>query len=316
MSLLLKSRLLVSVQSDQDTRSDGFELLQLRAVVSGALDGGFAYYTQVEAASSPALVDAYVSYHPVPWIGLTLGRMKMPFAKEYLTSRTSLSFVDRSEIVLLTALKRGIGAQLSGGLLDKRLNYNLGVYNGTDMQAMDWGRQFLGAARIEAIPFQTALGHFKLSLAVGANAAYGMAEKLVFSQVAVLGDVGSFEGARALTGADMTLHIGPAWIAAEGIYGHYESRISPLTFDVSGGYAELGATLLPDRFDIMLRYDALWVPHTDSFNQFVIAGLRVFATEFFTVQLNYAWGFGTQSGQPQGIYWSRNQLIAAFQLLL
>lgn len=311
ISLLLRTRVLASVQEVQDTRADGFELRQLRAIVSGRL-GDFSYFSQVEAIQTPALVDAMVRYQPLDAIGLSVGRMKMPYSREYLITRPDLTFIDRSEIVLATAPTRSTGAQLQGGFLDGRLGYLVGAFNSGGLDQLEWGRRLLYVGRLTGTPLRLdALGR-EWAIELGANGAYAAEELLDLSGAVPLAELGAFTGSRLLLGGDVHLALGPAWLTVEGSYGRYQRQdasdeAAPW---VAGGFAEVGADLVRDVVDVMVRYDGLYASHRDRYNQFVIVGTRIDATDFFRVQLNYAWGSGSAT------FWSRNQVIACFQLTL
>ena len=311
ISLTLRTRVLASVQELRDTRDDGFELRQLRATVSGQL-GDLSYFSQVEAAQAPALVDAYVTYLPVAALGLSVGRMKMPFSREFLISRPDLTFIDRAEIVLAAAPTRSTGAMLLGGFFDQRLRYQLGAYQSGGLDELEWGRRLLYVGRVSGTPLRLdALGR-RWAVELGVNAAYADQEQLDLSSITPLAELGVIDGRRILAGADLHLQLGPAWLTAEGIYGRYQRLDEPAENApwVAGGFAEAGAELVRDVVGVMLRYDALYAAHRDRYNQFVIVGTRVDPTEFFRIQLNYAWGTGGAS------FWSRNQVIACFQLTL
>ncbi|MFH1807913.1 MAG: porin [Pseudomonadota bacterium] len=315
ISLLLKTRILASVQEVPDTRSDGFQIRQLRAVVSGKLGHGFDYYTQIDAASSRPLIDAIIGWGPIDALKLSLGQMKTPFSGEFLISRPDLSFIERSEAQLAISANRSVGAQLSGHFLDQHLSYRAGVFNGEGFDALEWGRSLLYVGRVQAVPLDLHLRSQNFQWTVAINAAYGPRAILELGDIRPLSLAGTLDGSRLLAGADSRLQLGPVWLAGEWLYGLYDGHSSTrgtTSFFATGGYGEAGMSLVPGTVDIMVRYDALYASVSEVYTQFILFGVRVFATDFLRIQLNYAWGpgYGTSS------YWSPNQLQAAFQLLL
>ena len=102
------------------------------------------------------LQDAYLEIRYFPKASLRAGKFKTPFGLERLQSATDIQFVERG---LPTGLvpNRDLGIQLSGDLAKKRLNYAVGVFNGTlDGGSVDGdtndGKDYV--ARVFATPFQ------------------------------------------------------------------------------------------------------------------------------------------------------------------
>lgn len=103
------------------------------------------------------LQDAYLEIRYFSKASLRAGKFKTPFGLERLQSATDIQFVERG---LPTSLvpNRDLGIQLSGDLAKKRLNYAVGVFNGTlDGGSVDGdtndGKDYV--ARVFAMPFQT-----------------------------------------------------------------------------------------------------------------------------------------------------------------
>lgn len=311
LDVRLKLRILGGVQAEHDTRRDGFEFQQVRAQAGGRLDK-FFYHLQVDAVASPVVVDALIGYQPWRALGFAIGRTKVPFSGEYLVDDTQIEFAERSEIVNAVAPKRQIGMQLDGAVASSRVRYRIGAYNGADMRQLDWARRLLYAGRIEGTPLKLDFKSQQVGLDLGVNGAFGWAERIDFSALAPFAPVGPWAGSRLLAGADGRLRLGPAWLAGESIFANYsgDETIGARSFWAWGGYAEVGAQLLPRVVEIKVRYDALYATSSERYNQFIIGGITVFPTEFLRVHLDYAWGTG------RGIFWSPHQVLACFQLLL
>jgi len=307
----LKLRMLVGVQAEPDTRRDGFEIQQLRAQAGGRLDK-FFYHLQVDAMAQPIVVDALIGYQPWRALGLAIGRTKVPFSGELLVDDARIELAERSEIVNAVAPKRAVGAQLDGAVADNRVRYRVGAYNGADMRQLDYGRRLLYAGRLEGSPLKLEFKSQQVGLDLGVNAAFGWADRLDFTTVTPFAAAGHWAGLRLLAGADGRLRLGPAWLAGESIFANYagDEKAAARSFWAWGGYAEVGAQLVPRTLEIKVRYDALYSTSSEQLNQFVIGGITAFPTEYVRIHLNYAWGTG------RGIFWSPHQVLACFQLLL
>lgn len=92
------------------------------------------------------LLDAYVDYSFVPdQLVLRIGQSKRPYAREAITSSAQLQFVDRSLTSLFFGGGRDIGIAIQNNYQNSpRLEYALGVYNGTGIRT-----RILGSVEID-----------------------------------------------------------------------------------------------------------------------------------------------------------------------
>lgn len=308
--LTLKARGLATVQQINDTSDDGFSFSQVRLVMRGQLDDGFSYKGQIDVSRSPALIDAILTYAAFPFLKFSIGRMKPPFSREYLTTRSRIDFADRAQVVQLLSPDHSQGLRISGSLLGEGLEYALGAYHAPAMQQMDFGRSLLYSGRLVLNPLRTRIMQQDVNLSLGFSGSYGRSEAKDFSDHLSLHELADWSGERMLIGADGQFKFAELRLVWEYIYGRLRSTPQQAHWvQVNGAYASLIYTLLPERLEMMLRYDALQTSLDPMLSQFAIVGLRVYATDFFRVQLNYAWG--PQQGRNES--WSPNQLRAAFQ---
>lgn len=115
--------------------SDGFLFRRIRPsieadfgqYVSLRITPEFAGAGDAEAAS---LVDAYIDLKFSPAATVRAGKVKGPISLERLQSGGSLGFVERGFPAEL-APNRDLGVQLQGDLFGAKLNYIVGVYDGT-----------------------------------------------------------------------------------------------------------------------------------------------------------------------------------------
>jgi phosphate-selective porin OprO and OprP len=125
---------------------------------------------------SAQLYDAYLELRYFSRAAVRAGKFKAPVGLERLQSGTDVWFVERG---LPTSLvpSRDVGFQLSGDLVKNRLNYAIGVFDGSvdgallDTDSGD-GKDYV--ARLFATPFQSASAQHPLSgLGIGIAATKG-----------------------------------------------------------------------------------------------------------------------------------------------
>lgn len=128
------------------------------------------YRLQVEFASSPKIVDAYVQYTPCGALNIKVGQYKVPFSIEntdYPPLRLELidypmalqRLMGLSEPIgggTLASTGRDMGATLWGGLIERDgyrlINYDFGVFNGSGINTKDKNRSKDIAARLTLKP--------------------------------------------------------------------------------------------------------------------------------------------------------------------
>lgn len=138
-------------QLDEKGKIDGFDIRRARLDVKGTISPYWSYRVQFDLAGSPKLIDAYAELKLNDYFNFTIGQAKIPFSLENLSSSNKLELIDRSQVVeALTARGkdvggnqngRDIGIQLGGTLLKSKdrpvLDYRVGVYNGSGINAVD-----------------------------------------------------------------------------------------------------------------------------------------------------------------------------------
>jgi phosphate-selective porin OprO/OprP len=122
------------------------------------------------------LQDAYLEFKYFPKATLRAGKFKAPLGLEQLQADQDLAFVERALPTNLVP-NRDLGIQLSGDLGKNRLNYAVGVFDGTpdgaSVDADSNNRKDL-VARLFATPFQTlAIDNPLKGLGVGIAASTG-----------------------------------------------------------------------------------------------------------------------------------------------
>ncbi len=122
----------------------------------------------VDFAGTPRVLDLHVRYSPVREFGAQIGQFFIPFSIEsQSSSSTKLEFINYATVISRLALMgedvsglkvsgRQLGAQIFGGFFHKEgydiLEYNLGVFNGSAINAKDANKSKDIVARLMVHP--------------------------------------------------------------------------------------------------------------------------------------------------------------------
>lgn len=183
-------RLRGGMQSDgrhyagDSTVKDTFLLRRVRPIIEGTVYGKFDYRLMFDfasgvssgAANNGSILDAYGDLRLSPEFNLRVGKFKEPVGLERLQSWGNLRFVERGFPTQLVP-NRDTGLMLHGELFDARLNYQLGVFNGTpdggssDFDATDSSKDV--AARVFTHPFRASDAPALRGLGFGVAGTFG-----------------------------------------------------------------------------------------------------------------------------------------------
>lgn len=157
--------------------NDGFLLRRARPIFSGTVYRDFDFmFVPDFGGSSVQIVDAYINYRYQPWLQLRAGKFKVPVGLEHLQSDPVTFFNERSIVTSLVP-NRDIGFQLWGDVLDGRLSYAAGVFNGvgdgrsSSNADFEDHREFAG--RVFATPFKKSDNRFLSGLGFGVGGSWG-----------------------------------------------------------------------------------------------------------------------------------------------
>ena len=152
--------------------SNTFYLHRARLSLTGdAAKDKIDYRLQVDMAGSPKICDLYFRYKPLKGLNLELGQFKIPFSYENENcGPTTVEFIEYSYITTYLvrnngtydgingATGRDIGFQLYGSIFERDgysiLNYNVGVFNGSGINAKDHNSSKDYIARLIIKPFK------------------------------------------------------------------------------------------------------------------------------------------------------------------
>jgi len=138
--------------------TDGFRIRRARFSLKGAILENINYKLQIDTVKSPILLDALIEVKLISHAKLTFGQFKVPFSLENLSSSSDLDTINRSLTVEKLCPGRDIGAQGRDiGLVFKgqfsKIEYALGVFNGSGINKTDSNDQKDAAGRLVFYPF-------------------------------------------------------------------------------------------------------------------------------------------------------------------
>ncbi|MBQ9137829.1 MAG: porin [Alistipes sp.] len=158
------------------TSTSTFHLRRARVTMQGDVYKGkkgakASYRLQLDFCRTPVIVDLWAKYQPVNQFGVQVGQFKLPFGIEntdynalklefinYAQAIQRLARLGSGDMTGISSTGRDIGAQIYGGFIKKDgysiLNYELGVFNGSGINAKDNNKTKDIAARFTVQPLQ------------------------------------------------------------------------------------------------------------------------------------------------------------------
>lgn len=231
---------LIQAQSEIGDRGDSrfsddhdrVYLRRARVNVGGTLLEDFDFRIETELAGTlanssglrAALTDGYVHWTRYPQATVRIGQFKTGYGFEQLESDARLFVPERSLANDRLTLGRQLGVQLMGDLLDKRVSYMAGAFNGNGANSSgNDDERFLTLARVAAVPFE--------GWSIGIN---GYRSR----------DANG--GERTGWGADTQFTAGPFELWAEYLAG-------AAGIDAGGGYVQASYYLIPKRLQAVAK---------------------------------------------------------------
>jgi len=225
-------------QYTHDGSTDTLTIPRARFTLEGQITKFVRYKVQADVAKSPALIDVMMDLSLFKQSLLRLGQFKVPFSQESLTASSDHDTISLPRSVQslspgrdINASGRDIGAYVL--VSTSRLDLYAGLFNGAGINKADTNKEKDLAGRLLVTPLQ--------ALKVGASGYLGHYSAQA-GQPAVCRDRAGLE--MALNTSGLTLR-GEYILAKDGAVS---SR---------GGYAILGYSFLPDKFQAVVRFDSL-----------------------------------------------------------
>lgn len=209
------------------------------------------------------MTDGFINWNRYPAAIVKVGQFKTPFGFEQLFADSRLVTMERSLVNDRLTLSRQLGVQLGGDLLEKRLSYAVGAFNGNGVNNnFNDNDRFLVVGRLSGSAWQGKLFGQTASLSVGANTFRSTdtniplgAEFAFDSTPASAEHDNIFAGDRVGTGLDSQLKIGPLELWVELLDSRFEptSRRPRAEVESRGGYAQASYFVLSDRLQLALK---------------------------------------------------------------
>jgi phosphate-selective porin OprO and OprP len=230
------------------------------------LEGEFAGTLANTSGLRAQLTDAYITWNRYPSATVRVGQFKTPFGFEQLYSDPRLFTLERSLVNDRLTLSRQLGTQVGGDLLDKRLTYAVGAFNGNGANNnFNDDDRFLVAGRIAGVPWQGKLFGQRASWGVGGgfytsddtNVSPG--GEFAFDSTPTTPERdGIFSGKREGFGVDSQLQCGPVELWAEYLTTEWKTDSGrPLaSVESEGWYAQGTVYVIPDKLQLVLKLES------------------------------------------------------------
>jgi phosphate-selective porin len=211
------------------------------------------------------MTDGFINWNRFAGANVRAGQFKTPFGFEQLYGDPRLLTIERSLANDRLTLNRQIGVQLGGDLLDKRLSYAVGTFNGNGVNTNANDNDKLDTVgRLSGIPWQGELAGGKASWSIGVDGftaddtALALSADLGIDSTPTTGDRdGIFTGKRRGFGVDSQLVTGPFELWVEYLKTRYEpaDHIPSARFQAVGGYVQASLFLVPKKLQIVLKQE-------------------------------------------------------------
>lgn len=235
--------------------TDTFRVRRARLKFAGNVyNKNIGYEMEYEFARSEML-SAFLQYScDKTGMWARIGQTHVPFDFEALTSTSSLQFVDRSLAYAFFGIpdQREPGLNLGGALMDKMIEFNLGVFNGEGINAVNANNEFRYAGRLVV----NAMGHHgydysdvkdseEPAVALGFGAMYNDTPGIAAAAGTADKQVTSFSGDLGAKYRGMSAH--------GSIYFQSSDLPTGASTDDTGWMAQVGYFLMPKEFEVAAR---------------------------------------------------------------
>lgn len=121
----------VGIDDKNDTTTDQMVVRRARPIIQGTVHKNYAFYLMPDFGNGQnRLTDAYVEAKYLPEISLRAGKFKPSVGLEELQPDSAGVLTDRGVVSNLVS-NRDVGVQVYGNVLDKTVEYQAGLLNGT-----------------------------------------------------------------------------------------------------------------------------------------------------------------------------------------
>jgi phosphate-selective porin OprO and OprP len=252
---------------------DRFLARRARINVIGSFLENFDYKAEIDFGAnaisektgySGQFTDVFLNWNKYEYANLKAGQYKTHFGWEQILSDTKLLTIERSLPNDRLTDGRQIGTSVTGAVLDKRLRYAVGMFNGTGVNnSFNDNDHFMYTARIQGTALKTEWNKMEVEWNVGINALTSKDSGVTkngfgfdSTPLTVAAD-NLFFGDRNAWGIDTQAKVGPFDFQAEYIRNRFEpDNSAPANGLESDGWYVLGGYyIVPKHLQAILRFE-------------------------------------------------------------
>lgn len=170
--------------ADTADETNEFKLRRARLVVKAKMFRDLHAFVLVELVKEMPFLDYFLTYQPLPEIGIRIGQFKTPLSRQFLMIPWRRSFVSTAGAAARFNLDRDLGIMLLGSVADKKFEYQVGMFNGSEKANKQDNTKFEVVARVATHPLGPVPefeGDFKNTskplLSIGFSGAYNPMKK-------------------------------------------------------------------------------------------------------------------------------------------
>jgi phosphate-selective porin OprO/OprP len=136
--------------------SSGLDIARRRIGAAGEIRNAVDFQIEAELGSDEPWRDVYANYRQHPVLQVQGGQFKLPFSLDENTSATNLDFIYRSRAASQLAPGRDLGIMVHGRVLERRVGYEIGMFNhdGRNARTADSDRVYGGRTLAGRVTFQ------------------------------------------------------------------------------------------------------------------------------------------------------------------
>ena len=227
------------------SNNDRFLLRRARLNLTATLANDFSAKIEADfganslsagAGARAQLTDGYVQWSKYDFANVRVGQFKTPFGFEQLASDTKILTIERSLPSDRLTVSRQIGAAVMGDVVEKKLGYSVGAFNGNGVNTgMNDNDNFMWAGRVSGQAYEGKIAGQSVKLTGGVN---GFTSQ----------DAGNH---RAGYGADLQATAGPATLQSEWLRNENDTAAE------QAGWALLAGWKFDANWRGVVRYETL-----------------------------------------------------------
>jgi hypothetical protein len=308
---------------------DRFLIRRARLNVSGAFKENFDWKLESDFGANSIsettgyraqISDVFINWNKYDFANVKVGQFKTPFGYEQLAPDTKTLTVERSLPNDRLTDSRQIGLGVGGDIIAKRLNYSIGVFNGSGVNnSFNDNESYMWAGRVSGVAFDGKIADKDARVAVGVNA-LTTRDKLIskaglgFDSVAGGAVDNLFSGRRSSYGVDAQLKWWLFGLEAEYLMAHFEpvNRVPFDDLDAEGWYITGTAEVWPKHLQLVVKYET-FDPNRDlagnSSDVWTFGFNYFFKGDDLKLSVNYLLGDAAGARDDQGRLLARMQLI-------